>query len=169
MAVMPLPKSLWTMLDEKVQQMLMVWASGVVELAGAKVVVAEQFDPQPDAMPLILVRSYEANYEEGEAQFGDGAGQYHISEITYPYEVVVAANFNTIALAKDFTQGVATGVRDTFRRDPSIYGVQAVDGEHVLRFEFGAAELYVRGLAGAYPEGQYMGTCAITFNFYSEV
>jgi hypothetical protein len=51
----------------------------------------------------------------------------------------------------------------------TLLALQSLDGEKVLRYEFDSAEVFVRGLAGAYREGEYMATCGVAFRFVTEV
>jgi hypothetical protein len=165
---MPMNQSLWDMMDERIEQLMMQWAQATTGLATANVVVAEQYDPQPDMLPMILIRSYEATYEDAEALLGDSV--YHMSGIIYPYEIVVATTQPNIQTAKSFATDAVSGVREKLRGSYNqLLALTALDGEHVNRFEFDGAEIFVRGLAGAHPEGSYMATCSITLRFYTEV
>jgi hypothetical protein len=167
MAPTPLQQSLWAKLDERLAYLLRLWAASTDGFTQAEVVVAEQYDPQADNLPIIIVRSYETDTEEAEALFGDG--EYHLGGISYPFEIVVANSYSTVALAKAYAQNVVVAVRDVIRKDSRLLSLSGDNGEYVTRMEIGDGEIYVRGLSGAYPEGEYLATCSITFNFYSEV
>lgn len=168
MSVLPLPVSLWSMIDAYLEQLFAAWAQSYVEIAGTSIVVAEQFDPDQVVLPFLLVRGYECELAEAEPVILDG--EYHISNMRYAYEFVIMAAFDTVGEAKDFGANASTSLIDALRADPTLGGLQADNGEYVLHIELDGKEIFVRGIAGQQPQaGMYSGTAVVRIDIVTEV
>lgn len=162
------PPFLWQILDDYFQALLTTWKDQWVETAAATVVVAETFDPDAATMPAVVVMSYDKDSAGADHPFGDG--QYHISGMSYDYQLVVCASFATSFLAKRFASAAAASLLDYVRADfENLCALNAMNGEFVQMPEFGNAELYVRGLAGQPIEGTYTGCVVLALTVLTEI
>ena len=161
------PASLWTLIDDYLVDLVTDWKGLWLETSTARIEVAETYNPDSVGLPFILIVGYERKFADAEAPFGDG--EYHISGITYPYEIYVSAAFMTIADAKDFAAKVSESLSDAVRAVPDLDGLIADNGEHVQYIDFDDGDLYVRGLAGQEPEGRYTGTACVRLIINTEV
>jgi hypothetical protein len=143
------------------------WALKWTETEFAKIVVAEQFNPDVMPLPGIIIVSYNREASGDDAKFGDG--KYHMS-FTYEYQIIVCAGFETDARAKRFGQAASASLLDEFRNNiDSFCELSASNGEGILRFEMEENELYVRGLAAQPISGVYTGCCVVDLTVYTEI
>lgn|SRR5262245_28533759 len=168
----PLPSAFWSLVDAFLKQKMITWAGQYDELVDAlgtpRVVVAEYFNPEGNNLPLCVIRSVESDTESAEARFGDGL--YHLSQIRYPYEFVVMNTFTTVDLAKAFCANAAIAWLDELRADPALGGLEPLNGERILRFDYDGTDIYVRGAGGQSPnEGNYVGTAIVHITIFTEV
>lgn len=167
----PLPMSLWALMDSYLKAKMEVWKDQFDELAAADVVVAEQFNPEGNPMPFLLIRAIQTELDDADAKFGDG--QYHLANIKYPYEFVIMRDYpdpSGVFNAKIFAANAAASWIDELRADPGLGGLQAVNGETVQYFDFTGTELFVRGAGGQAPdEGNYIGTAVVRITVYTEI
>lgn len=166
MSVLAMSTALWSKIDAYYVTLITAWCAKYVDLAGATVKVAEQFDPDGVAYPFVLIRAYECKTGEAQPLFGDGL--YHLDGIMYPYEFVVIKPFETMEEAKNFASNAHGSLIGELALDPTLGGLAADDGEYVKQFEFDEGELYIRGMAGQQPEGKFAGTACVRINVMTE-
>lgn len=166
MASLLVPLSLWAKIDSYLLTLVTNWCAGYIELENAQIEVGEQFNPDAVDLPFILIRGYERKMQEAQPEFGDGL--YHLDGLTYPYEFVVTAAFESMADAKNFACNVSASLTVALATDPTLGGLAAADGEYVQQFNYDDGEIYVRGMNGQQPEGKYSGTACVRIEIVTE-
>ena len=167
-SILDAPPFLWEVIDEYLFDLCEAWKLLWTETETAKVIVAESFNPDTMPLPGIIILSYGKEAESEDAPFGDGA--YHISGMTYAYQIVICASFPDAFTAKRFASASNSSILDALRGDiENLVALSADNGEFVQRFEFGESELYVRGLAGQPTQGTYTGCSVLDLTVYTEI
>lgn len=161
-----MPVSLWTLLDNYFYNLVVAWCAKYDELANAQVQIGDQFDPSAVKYPFVLIRATERKMAEAEPMFGDG--EYHLDGIYYPYEFVVTSTFGQLAAAKTFATNTQASLTVELAIDPYMGGLAAADGEYVKQFEYDDGEVYIAGIAGQQPEGQYAGAACVRIRVLTE-
>lgn len=164
---LPLPVSLWTMMDNYFVSLVATWCAKYSDLAGARVVIGDSYNPSAVDFPFVLIRSTERKLIEGEPEFGDGF--FHLDGIYYPYEFVVAGVFADLSAAKNFATNVAASLSYFIADNIDSLGLLiAADGEGVQLFELDDGEVQATGLAGQQPEGMYTGSGCVKIRVYTK-
>lgn len=158
---------LWTLIDTYLLNLCETWAAQWTETYRAPVYIAEQVNPDTVGYPFILISGYERNLQDSEPVIG--SGEYSISGIRYPYEIVVCAAFDTFGKAKHFAAAASASFSDMLRAEPTMGGLEAANGEFVEQFDFDDGEIYVRGVAGQAGTGKYIGGCTVAIIVHTEV
>jgi len=136
-------------------------------------VVGEQLDPDNHALPVCLIRGYEADMGDVEYPFGDGV--YHMDGIIYPYELIAIDAADEYGDIKDKMTEHAAKLRDIVRAVPALGGltgassVSGADTEQVQRVDIGNTTLYIRGRSGQNQAGKYVGAAALQVAIVSQI
>lgn len=159
-------KSLWALIDDYLFALATTWKAQWTELENAVVIVAERLDPD-HVMPHILISGYERNMVNAEPVIGDG--DFHMSGIRYPYEIMISATFDLLADSKTFAANSSASFADALRADPTFGGLGAANGEFVEQFDYDDSELYIRGAGGENQGSKYVGCAVVRIDVHTEL